>query len=51
MSNIEIALKGIGISVANNIPKELLYFCINEIDIKIQRKETKFNDKNRHIEI
>jgi len=34
LSNIEIGLKGIGLTLIDNKPKELFFICIDEIDFK-----------------
>ncbi len=48
MNNFEISLKGIGISLTDNKLKELLYFCVNELDLKLEKRIYKYNDKKRN---
>jgi hypothetical protein len=51
MNNLEVSLKGISISLTDNKPKELLYFCMNELDLKLEKRIYKYNDKKGTIEV
>lgn len=50
MLNLEVGFKGFGITLIDNKPQELIYICLNELDLKLHTKEFEIKGSKGMIE-